>query len=158
MGTEIERKFLVVDDSWRAGAQGRRFRQGYLSTDPDRTVRVRLDEDQGYLTIKGRPVGLVRAEFELPIAATDAAAMLDRLCHQPLVEKIRYRVPFGGRIWEVDEFGGANRGLLVAEVELDAADDAVDLPGWVGAEVSADPRYQNANLVACPFTTWEKPR
>ncbi len=154
MGIEIERKFLVVGDGWRAGAVGRRFRQGYLSLDPDRTVRVRLDEDRGYLTVKGRAVGLVRAEFEVPVPAADAAAMLDGLCHRPLIEKTRYRVPFGGRIWEVDEFAGVNRGLVLAEVELDAAEDAVALPPWVGAEVSGEPRYQNANLVAEPYTRW----
>lgn len=154
MGVEIERKFLVAGDGWRLGAEGLAYRQGYLTTDPDRTVRVRLAGDRGYLTVKGRPQGLVRAEFEYPIPPDDAHALLDRLCLKPLIEKTRYRVAHGGRVWEVDEFHGENEGLVVAEVELDDATAAVDLPGWVGREVSSDPRYSNASLVARPFTRW----
>jgi CYTH domain-containing protein len=154
MGTEIERKFLVAGQSWRAGAAGRVYRQGYLATDPDRTVRVRLVGEEGYLTIKGRAEGLVRAEFEYPIPAADAGEMLDRLCLRPLIEKTRYRVEHGGRVWEVDEFSGENRGLLLAEIELADPAERVDLPEWVGEEVSSDPRYYNANLVRHPFGRW----
>jgi CYTH domain-containing protein len=154
MGTEIERKFLVTGEGWRAGAAGRIYRQGYLSTDPDRTVRVRVVGGDGYLTIKGRAEGLVRAEFEYPIPAVDAGEMLDRLCLRPLIEKTRYRVKHGGRVWEVDEFSGENRGLRLAEIELADPAEPVDLPGWVGEEVSSDPRYYNANLVRHPFGRW----
>jgi adenylate cyclase len=153
MGTEVERKFLVRSDEWRVGAKGRVYRQGYLSTDPDRTVRIRVI-DRGYVTIKGRARGLVRAEYEYPLPASDANEMLDRLCLRPLIEKSRYRVPHAGHVWEVDEFFGENRGLLLAEVELADPGEPFEMPDWVGQEVSGDPRYQNANLVKRPFSRW----
>ncbi|NTU60530.1 MAG: CYTH domain-containing protein [Deltaproteobacteria bacterium] len=154
MGAEIERKFLVRDDRWRAGATGTPYRQGYLAADPDRTVRVRLAGTRGYLTVKGRSRGLERAEFEYEIPAADAEELLDRLCLGPLVEKTRYRLEHAGHVWEVDEFAGENQGLLVAEVELGSADERVELPDWAGDEVSGDPRYYNANLARHPFTRW----
>jgi adenylate cyclase len=154
MAEEIERKFLVSNDSWRPGAGGTRFRQGYLSTDPERTVRVRLEGERGVLTIKGLSRGICRAEFEYPIPAAEAAVLLDTLCLQPLIEKTRYRVEHGGHIWEIDEFAGDNAGLVLAEVELSSEDEAVELPLWVGAEVSSDPRYFNANLIRHPFRRW----
>jgi adenylate cyclase len=158
MKIEIERKFLVTGDAWRAGAPGIRYRQGYLCTDPGRTVRVRLGGDTAILAIKGAGDGLARPEFEYPIPVAEAMTLLDRLCLQPLVEKIRYLVPFAGLTWEVDEFFGANAGLVIAEVELTYADQAVTLPPWIGMEVTADHRYYNASLVRHPFTTWPAPR
>lgn len=154
MAQEVERKFLVCNDSWRPGASGTLFRQGYLSTDPARTVRVRLEGDRGMLTIKGLTRGIRRAEFEYPIPATEAATLLDTLCLQPLIEKIRYRLEFGGHLWEIDEFAGGNAGLVLAEVELSSEDEQVELPPWAGREVSSDPRYFNANLVRHPFRDW----
>jgi len=153
---EIERKFLVVADNWRQGATGVRFRQGYLCTDPERTVRVRLAGDRGTLTIKGRTEGISRAEFEYPIPTAEAAELLDRLCLRPLIEKIRYRVEHAGRTWEIDEFFGANEGLILAEVELEAEDIQPALPPWIGREVSDDPRYYNASLVQRPFSMWRE--
>ena len=154
MGLEIERKFLVTGTAWKALASGVLTRQGYLSSAVERTVRVRIAGDQGFLTVKGTSRGLTRAEFEYAIPVEDAAAMLDGLCEKPLIEKTRYRVPFGAHTWDVDEFHGANAGLVVAEVELASADEEPALPPWVGREVSADARYFNANLVKKPFTTW----
>ena len=154
MGLEIERKFLVTGTAWRVLAAGVLTRQGYLSSAAERTVRVRIAGDQGFLTVKGKSRGLSRAEFEYAIPVEDAAAMLDGLCEKPLIEKTRYLVPFGAHTWEVDEFHGANAGLVVAEVELASADDEPALPPWVGREVSLDPRYFNTNLVKRPFTTW----
>jgi adenylate cyclase len=154
MGTEIERKFLVRSDQWRVGAVGEIYRQGYLAADPDRTVRVRVAGDRGTLTVKGRAEGLARAEFEYEIPVQDADEMLDTLCLRPLIEKVRYRVPHAGRTWEVDEFVGENRGLVLAEIELGDAAETVELPGWAGREVSDDPRYYNANLVRHPFSRW----
>lgn len=154
MPQEIERKFLVCNDSWRPGASGTWFRQGYLSTDPERTVRVRLEGDRGVLTIKGLSRGICRDEFEYPIPAAEAATLLDTLCLQPLIEKTRYRLEHAGQLWEVDEFSGDNAGLVLAEVELGSEDEQVDLPPWVGVEVSTDPRYFNANLVRHPFRSW----
>ena len=154
MGTEIERKFLVADDRWRDGAEGIHFRQGYLSTAEERNVRVRIRGDRALLTVKGRGEGLVRLEFEYEIPLADARQLLDELCERPLIEKVRYRVPFGGLTWEVDEFEGDNAGLIVAEVELEDEAQEIELPPWVGEEVSADPRYLNANLVRRPYGSW----
>ncbi|MCX5689095.1 MAG: CYTH domain-containing protein, partial [Planctomycetota bacterium] len=105
------------------------------------------------MTIKGRSVGIARQEFEYPLPLADTEALL-ALCERPLIEKTRYRIPHAGHIWEVDEFAGMNAGLIIAEVELESEDAKVELPSWVGAEVSHDPRYFNSNLVAKPFTTW----
>ena len=154
MGLEIERKFLVTGTAWKTLAGGVFTRQGFLSTVAERTVRVRIAGDEGFLTVKGRSRGISRAEFEYAIPVEDAAAMLDGLCEKPLIEKTRYRVPFGAHTWEVDEFHGANAGLVVAEVELGSADEELALPPWVGREVSGEARYYNANLVKKPFTSW----
>ena len=154
MPIEIERKFLVIGDSWRQGAAGIQFRQGYLCTDPERTVRVRLAGEAGTLTIKGKTEGISRAEFEYLIPADEAAELLDRLCLRPLIEKTRFRVEHAGRTWEIDEFFGVNEGLVLAEVELESADAQPELPPWAGQEVSDDPRYYNASLVQYPFSTW----
>jgi adenylate cyclase len=159
MGVEIERKFLLADSSWKHNARGLVFRQAYLSIDPDRTVRVRLVEveagrHQGWLTIKGRARGPVRAEFEYPIPAEDAARMIETLCLDSAIEKTRYRVEYAGDVWEIDEFSGANAGLVVAEIELDSADQPFATPPWLGPEVTDDPRYTNARLSIEPFTRW----
>ena len=153
MGKEIERKYLVRGEAWRKLAQGVRYRQGYLSTVKERTVRVRTVDDRGYLTVKGVTVGATRKEFEYDIPRADAASLLE-MCEQPLVEKVRYKIPFGGLTWEVDEFEGANQGLVVAECELSSEDQRIELPPWIGEEVTADPRYFNSNLIAHPFSKW----
>jgi len=154
MAIEIERKFLVVGEEWRRSASGRRYRQGYLSTDPSRAVRVRSVGDQGYLTIKGATQGATRDEYEYAIPVAEAEAMLDGLCLRPLIEKVRYAIPFEGRVWEVDEFLGENAGLVVAELELESEGQEVVMPAWIGEEVTDDPRYYNANLVRKPFCRW----
>ena len=154
MPKEIERKFLLKNDSWRGQDTGKRYRQGYLSTVKERTVRVRTAADKGFLTIKGITVGASRSEYEYEIPAADANEMLDRLCERPLIEKTRYRISHAGLVWEVDEFEGENRGLITAEVELKDERQSVTPPDWIGKEVTGDPRYFNANLVAKPFTTW----
>ena len=155
MATEIERKFLVHRDAWPADpVAGVRYRQGYLASFPSPVVRVRVAGKHGYLTIKGPSSGIARKEFEYPIPLADAEEMLDTLCATPIIEKVRYRVPYAGFTWEVDAFEGANAGLLLAEVELPAADAPVELPPWVGREVSDDPRYFNANLAVHPFAEW----
>ena len=154
MGKEIERKFLVKGDGWRALAKPVKYRQGYLSTVKERTVRVRTIDDKGYLTIKGITTGVTRAEYEYEIPAADADRMLTDLCEKPLIEKSRSTIALDGLNWEVDEFFGDNQGLIVAEVELQSADQAVAKPAWVGQEVSGDPRYFNSNLIKKPFTRW----
>ncbi len=154
MAQEIERKFLVTGDAWRKLAKGTVYRQGYLSTVKERTVRVRTVGDKGYLTVKGLSVGAKRAEFDYEIPVTDADVMLDELCEQPLIEKTRYNIPFDGLIWEVDEFASDNEGLIVAEVELSDEDQEIRLPDWIGEEVTDDLRYFNANLIAHPYKSW----
>lgn len=154
MPTEIERKFLVKSDAWRTLATGKLYRQGYLSTKKGCTVRVRLVGNQGYLTIKGSTQGISRAEYEYPIPAEDAQEMLENLCYRPLIEKTRYKIKLAGLIWEVDEFVGENQGLIVAEVELTNENQIIELPDWIGQEVSDDPRYFNANLTQHPFSKW----
>ena len=156
MAQEIERKFLVRGKDWRHGAVGVEYRQGYLSLRPERTVRVRVAGDRGWLTIKGKPVGARRAEFEFEIPLADALAMLQTLCEQPLIEKTRYRVVHGTATWEIDEFHGDNEGLCVAEIELGQEDELFDLPAWAGAEVTDDPRYANASLVREPYRDWRE--
>ncbi|MEM7135942.1 MAG: CYTH domain-containing protein [Myxococcota bacterium] len=154
MGQEIERKFLICDDGWRARATGTRFRQGFLSTEPERTVRVRLAGAVGTLTIKGRTVGATRSEFEYEIPVHDAEFLLDNLCRRPLIEKVRYVTAVGPHTWEIDVFEGENDGLVVAEIELATEDEPFERPAWLGDEVTDDPRYFNANLVQMPFREW----
>ena len=155
MPLEIERKFLVRGDAWRSLAESSaEMRQGYLCRDPDRSVRARLAGDRGTLTIKGRSQGAVRSEYEYAIPAGEARELLDGLCLRPQIEKTRHRVPVGDLVWEVDVFSGENAGLVVAEVELDDPEQELPLPDWVGEEVTGDPRYLNANLVANPFSRW----
>ena len=154
MGTEIERKFLVTDDTWRGQGTATPFRQGYLSTVKERTVRVRAAGDEGTLTIKGITVGASRTEFEYPIPVEDAHVMLDELCEQPIIEKTRHVMDVDGTTWEIDEFAGVNEGLVVAEVELDSPDEQFTSPDWLGDEVTDDPRYFNANLIAHPYSEW----
>ena len=155
MGVEIERKLLVVDDSWRAAAApGMRYRQGYLSTDPSCSVRVRTCADVAWLNIKGAANGIRRREFEYEIPAADAHEILEELCMKPVIEKTRYLVEHRGHTWEVDVFEGENAGLVVAEIELASADDEFALPDWVGEEVSGDTRYLNQRLVEHPYSRW----
>ena len=154
MGEEIERKFLVEGESWRDEATGVKYRQGFLSTVAERTVRVRVAGHRGTITIKGKNVGARRAEFEYEIPVDDAEQVLDTLCERPLIEKVRYTLTVGRHTWEVDVFGGDNAGLLVAEIELGSEDEAFDKPEWAGDEVTDDPRYFNSNLVAAPYQTW----
>jgi adenylate cyclase len=153
VGVEIERKFLPAGDGWRALGQPLLLRQGYLSSDPARVVRVRVEGEQAYMTVKGRSVGATRGEWEYPIPLADANELL-ALCAQPLVEKYRRRIEFAGKVWEVDEFLGANQGLVVAEIELDAEDQPFDKPDWIGAEVTHDKRYYNSNLARHPYSAW----
>ncbi len=154
MAKEIERKFLLRSDAWRALAPGMRYRQGYLSIIKERTVRVRTIADKGFITVKGVSEGATRLEFEYEIPVREAWEMLDTLCERPLIEKDRYRIEYQGLVWEVDEFFGDNAGLLVAEVELRDEDQALEKPDWIGEEVTDDPRYYNANLIKHPFTRW----
>ena len=154
MPAEIERKFLVKGDAWRSLASGVAYCQGYIASSAERTVRVRVVGEQGYLTLKGATTGITRAEFEYPIPLHDAMELLSTLCDPPLIQKQRYKIEYAGMVWEVDEFEGENQGLVVAEVELSNAQQAIVLPDWIDREVSDDPRYFNANLAKHPFSQW----
>lgn len=146
---EIERKFLVVGDGWRVGAgPGRRIWQGYLAKTNRGSIRIRRSGDTATVAVKGKRKGISRTEFEYPIPLDDAEQMMRELCRQPLLEKVRHEVDFGGLRWEVDVFLGASDGLVMAEVELDRSDRDVPLPAWVGQEVTHDPRFRSSAIAA----------
>lgn len=153
MATEIERKFLLKPDVWKPDGPGRRMTQGYLSRDPDRTVRVRIVGDEAFMTVKSRRTGISRTEIEFPIALEHARDLM-ALCFQPVIDKTRYEVMHDGMLWEVDVFHGENEGLVVAEIELPAEDAPFTPPEWIGEEVSHDLRYTNSRLSEHPFQSW----
>lgn len=153
MGLEIERKFLVTNTSYRSEAQKKSIRQGFLANDSDRTVRIRIVDNKAKLTIKGKLEGMTRSEFEYEIPLTDGHDLL-ALCKPPLIVKVRYVLSFGGLSWEVDEFEEENKGLVLAEVEVPSPDFQLQIPDWIGTEVTLDKRYYNANLVKHPYGEW----
>jgi adenylate cyclase len=154
---EIERKYLVLDDSWRAQAEDSiTMRQAYMQGSELSSVRVRLSGDKAHLNIKSATLGVSRLEFDYEIPIDDANEMLDKICEQPVIEKTRYHVPYKGHLWEVDVFNGENEGLVVAEIELKAEDEQFEMPSWVGKEVSDDPRYYNVCLVKNPYRLWKE--
>ncbi|MBN1904763.1 MAG: CYTH domain-containing protein [Deltaproteobacteria bacterium] len=152
MANEIERKFLLKNNTWPHD-NVMKYRQGYLSSVKERNVRVRIAGEKGWLTIKGSSVGASRMEFEYEIPLQDAGMLLD-ICEKPLIEKNRYKVIDNGFTWEVDEFFGENQGLVIAEIELESEDQEFTKPDWIGEEVTDDPRYYNASLVKNPFKMW----
>lgn len=154
MGIEIERKFLVRNDAWKALAVGSYLKQGYLSSEPGRIVRIRIEGESAMLTIKGLNTGISCGEWEYSIPLNDAQILLDTVCQKPLIEKYRYRLPLNGLTWEIDEFLGENTGLVVAEIELPSEDFDFHHPEWLGEEVSHDRRYANANLLKHPYKSW----
>ena len=153
---EIERKFLVAGDFHGEVSGASRIKQGFLSRVPGRTVRVRVRDDKGYLTVKGPAQGLTRFEWEKEIPAEEAGLLL-RLCEPGMIDKTRYLVPStdGRHTWEVDEFHGDNEGLVVAEIELSSEDEAFERPAWLGAEVTGDRRYYNSCLIRHPYKDWK---
>ena len=154
MGVEIERKFLLVGEAWRALGEPVLLRQGYLCSHPERVVRVRVEGERATMTIKGRSTGATRGEWEYEIPLADATELLDQLCEQPIIEKFRSRIAYAGNVWEVDEFLGANQGLRFAEIELASEGQQFDKPDWIGEEVTHDPRYYNSCLMRLPFSQW----
>lgn len=155
MPTEIERKFLIINDLWRKSISATHpMRQGYLSNNQRASVRVRVSDEKAKLNIKSMTLGIERQEYEYTIPIDEARTMLDTLCEKPLIEKIRYHVPFADHLWEVDVFAGDNEGLIVAEVELKQVDEQLQLPPWLGHEVSSLKRYYNVCLQHHPYTQW----
>lgn len=154
MAYEIERKFLPADDTWRDGAEGRYLCQAYLSLRPECVVRVRIDGEAAFLTLKGPNRGPERLEFEYAVPLEEAKAMIAAFAAAPPIEKTRHRLLFGGFIWEIDEFHGANQGLVVAEIELAEPDQEFSRPAWLGREVTDDARYYNSRLAERPYSLW----
>ncbi len=150
---EIERKFLIHYELWKPQGKGVNIRQGYLSTDPERTVRVRIAKEGSYITIKGKAMGIVRTELEYKIPGNEAEVLL-KMCVGSLVEKTRYKEEVGGLTWEIDVFEGENRGLVMAELELDSETQTFEIPAWIMEEVSGDERYYNSRLAEKPYSTW----
>jgi adenylate cyclase len=155
VATEIERKFLVVGEHWRDQAsRSERYRQGYLAVNEHCGVRVRMAGKSATLNVKSAGLDICRQEFEYAIPPGDARAMLDQLCGGMELSKTRYIIRHAGHTWEVDEFDGANAGLVLAEIELRTADEQFARPDWLGEEVSGDARYLNSNLVRNPYRQW----
>jgi len=155
MGVEIERKFLVNKEKWDRVVRNERslFRQGYIVSDPEKTIRVRLTDKEAFLTIKGLSVGASRPEFEYSIPQEDAQQLLDNFCDSE-ISKIRYFITHDGKLWEVDEFLGQNEGLIVAEIELESEDEEFSLPAWIDREVTSEKKYSNSNLAVKPYRSW----
>lgn len=157
MAIEIERKFLLRDQSWRLNADaGTVMRQGYLSNNSKSSIRVRIEDERANLNIKSSTPGTVRSEYEYVIPLSDAEELLAALCHDSIIEKIRYHVEFSGFIWELDVFSGANSGLVVAEIELRELSQDFPRPSWLGREVSDQIRYYNSHLAGYPYCDWSK--
>lgn len=154
MALEIERKFLISKELFPVETKGLLIRQGYLMSSPEKSIRVRLQGDQGFLTIKGPDIQGVRDEFEYMIPVDDAISLLDDFCEEGRIIKIRRTIMIGSHLWEIDEFLGDNAGLWLAEVELDSRDEYVNLPPWIDTEVTGDIRYFNTYLAQHPFSSW----
>nr|WP_321221444.1 CYTH domain-containing protein [uncultured Psychroserpens sp.] len=154
---EIERKFLVTSETFKTEAfKYTRITQGFLNTNPDRTVRVRLKGDKGFLTVKGKSTndGLSRFEWEKEISKPDAESLL-KLCETGVIDKIRYEIKKGAHVFEIDVFHKENEGLIIAEIELNHEDEAFIKPAWLGKEVTGDKRYYNSQLSQHPFKNWK---
>lgn len=156
MATEIERKFLVDRDKWRAveKPEGTLYRQGYLTSGNHPAIRVRVADKKAYITLKGRNEGISRKEFEYEIPVAEAVEILDNFALSE-VEKVRYRIYHQDKLWEVDEFRGANTGLILAEIELQHEKEMFTFPDWITEEVSNDTRYYNSNLSVNPYNSWK---
>lgn len=155
MGTEIERKFLVVNDAWKDQVLSQtRIVQGYLAHTDNATVRVRVKGDSAFITIKGTSSGISRSEYEYEIPVPDAEAMLAEMAQGPVIDKVRHLIDVQGHTWELDVFAGDNAGLVMAEIELASAEEVFTMPTWAGLDVSDDQRYYNVNLAAHPFREW----
>lgn len=155
MNIEIERKFLIKNGSWKKDVKGIDYKQGYLSTDKERTVRVRMSEEKCLLNIKGKTEESFRFEFEYEIPRKDALVILNSICIKPIICKTRYLVRQDELCWEIDEYDTENKGLIVAEIELKYPDQLFHIPDWIGEEVTKDARYYNANLVKNPYQNWK---
>lgn len=155
MAEEIERKFLVIGDFKTEAFKAVRIIQGYISSVPERTVRIRIQEDKGYITIKGKGnvSGTSRYEWEKELPAEEARELL-KLCEPGIIDKTRYMIKSGKHIFEVDEFHGENSGLIIAEIEIEAENQEFEKPSWIGKEITGDMKYYNSMLVKIPYSQW----
>jgi len=157
MATEIERKFLVLNDDWRSIVRSElKIIQAYLATNESSSTRIRIQNDIANINIKSATLGVSRTEFEYSIPIDDAQSMIENLCIKPVIEKTRYIVKHMQHTWEIDVFSGDNQGLIVAEIELASPDETFEKPSWIGEEVSNDARYYNVCLVKNPYKSWSK--
>ena len=157
MATEIERKFLVLNQGWQEYTKSElHIIQAYLATNEFSSTRIRIQGDKANINIKSATLGISRTEFEYAIPVIDAQLMIDELCVKPVITKKRYMVKHMQHIWEIDVFSGDNEGLIVAEIELSSPDEAFEKPSWLGKEVSHDKRYYNVCLVENPYKTWDQ--
>jgi len=154
MGKEIERKFLVVGNQFKKLAKGIFYRQGFLCLENDNTIRIRIIDKNAFLTIKSKTQGISRLEFEYEIPFNEATEMLEKLCGKQ-IEKLRYTIEFEGFSWEIDEFLGENKGLVIAEIELENENQSFKKPSWIGEEVSKELRFYNSQLVINPYKNWK---
>jgi adenylate cyclase len=156
MGLEIERKFLIKNDSWKNEIKKTvSIRQGYLNSEVERTVRIRIQGEQGVLTIKGKNQNVTRKEFEYQIPLDDALNLLS-MCEKPIIKKTRFLIPSNRSTWEIDVFDGENKGLVIAEIELTSEEESFDIPNWLGEEVSSESKYYNSSLITNPYGNWKK--
>ena len=155
MALEIERKFLVNKEKWQNvfKPEGKAYEQGYIIMEPEKTIRVRMAGEEGFLTIKGKTTGISRAEYEYPIPKIEALELLEGFCNSK-IKKRRYEIQYKNHVWEIDEFLDENEGLIIAEIELQSEDEKFELPEWAEKEVSEDKRYYNSQLSTHPFKTW----
>ncbi len=157
MGIEIERKFLLKNDSWKdAVLSSTVIKQGYLAGSDKSSVRIRIEGDKANINIKSMTLAITRQEYEYSIPIDDAEKLLRDLCEQPQIEKIRYIVKYQGHKWEIDVFSGDNEGLVIAEIELQSEDERFSIPEWLGDEVSDQVKYYNVNLIKYPFSSWSE--
>jgi len=157
MATEIERKFLVINDDWRGIVESEmQIVQAYLGNNEFSSTRIRIQDDKANINIKSATLGISRTEFEYAIPVVDAQLIIDDLCIKPVIKKTRYTVKHMQHLWEIDVFSGDNEGLIVAEIELSSPDEAFEKPSWLGEEVSNDARYYNVCLVRNPYKTWSR--
>jgi len=154
LGIEIERKFLIKSDEWKSLGKRKFYQQGYLLVDKNRTIRIRTVEEKGFITIKGSGRGISRSEFEYQIPVEEARIILETLCEKPLIKKYRTKIKLNNLVWEVDEFIDENYGLVIAEVELENENQKIDIPSWIGDEVTGEIKYYNSMLIKNPFTNW----
>lgn len=156
MGTECERKFLLSDNSIIRGLKGRQIEQGYMAINDKVAIRIRINQDEAFITIKEASAGMSRLEFDYVVPVIEAREMMENFSMPPVIRKVRYEIMVGQHLWEIDQFYDENEGLLLAEIELQHEEEYFELPPWIGDEVTKNKKYYNSELVISPFKSWQK--